>query len=183
MFIRWFVFTTNFIRKAHRIIVLKVSSSTVNHKMSFWTLYKQNMWTNTFHDSVFGPISWGYTFRKSVFKTVGQVNQQGHLFILFVLSWLFRSLEFCLFKLDNLTLVSSKLRAQVNSSEQATLELLERTQNRETNLTGISSGSFIYYDNFVAISSAQMCFLTHCLSGCRNCAERWCPQTGSLPSP
>ncbi|KAK2550366.1 Laminin-like protein epi-1 [Acropora cervicornis] len=38
-------------------------------------------------------------------------------------------------QLDNLTLVSSKLRAQVNSSEQATLELLERTQNRETNLT------------------------------------------------
>ena len=133
---------------------------------------------------LFGPISWGYTFRKSVFKTEGQVNQQGHLFIcfFFVLFFFYLFCSFCLYlfvllnfvflKLDNLTLVSSKLRAQVNSSEQATVELLERTQNRETNLTGTSSGSFIYYDNFVAISSAQMCFLTHCLSGCRHCAQR-----------
>ena len=54
-FIRSLVFTTNFIRKAHWIIVLKVSRSTVNHKMSFWTLYKQNinkkpLWANKFHD-------------------------------------------------------------------------------------------------------------------------------------
>ncbi|XP_015750208.1 PREDICTED: laminin subunit alpha-1-like [Acropora digitifera] len=53
-------------------------------------------------------------------------------------------------RLDNLTLVSSKLRAQVNSSEQATLELLERTQNRETNLTelraSVSLASRVFMD-------------------------------------
>ena len=132
------------------------------------------MWANKFHDSVLYalPISWGYTFRKSVFKTEGRlISRATYLFCSFCLDF-FVLLNFVFLKLDNLTLVSSKLRAQVNSSEQATLELLERTQNRETNLTGISSGAFIYYDNFVAISSAQMCFLTHCLTGCRHCAQR-----------
>ena len=135
------------------------------------------MWANKFHDSVL------YALRPDLLGLhLSPVNQSSrledrlisratYLFCSFCLDF-FVLLNFVFLKLDNLTLVSSKLRAQVNSSEQATLELLERTQNRETNLTGISSGSFIHYDSFVAITSAQMCFLTHCLSGCRHCAQR-----------
>ena len=41
VFIWWLVFTTNLIRKAHWVIIFKVSWSNVNHKMSIWTLFKQ----------------------------------------------------------------------------------------------------------------------------------------------
>jgi len=61
LFIRWLVFTTNSIIKAHAILYLKSRDQLLIINV-IWTLYEQSirkspMWANTFHKTVTAPLS------------------------------------------------------------------------------------------------------------------------------